>query len=180
MILVVLFILILTTIIKIGFDNIIDDDISYASTFLILLFLYSIFKSLNIIIILIVIFDIITIIYKKKINYQNFKYLLITIIITIICYKFSSNYCDYISLMSKADIGKYLEYYVNNTGNILFYHFFNDINIYFHISFSMESIPMFISICTLIYFFLASDYIRTYHKNKITATGVDYLFIEIL
>ena len=71
MIQVVLFILILTTIIKIGFDNIID-DISYASTFLILLFLYSIFKSLNIIIILIVIFDIITIIYKKKINYQNF------------------------------------------------------------------------------------------------------------
>ena len=170
MILVVLFILILTAMIKIGFDNIIDDDISYASTFLILLFLYSIFKSLNIIIILIVIFDIITIIYKKKINYQNFKYLLITIIITIICYKFSSNYCDYISLMSKADIGKYLEYYVNNTGNILFYHFFNDINTYFHISFSMETIPMFISICTLIYFFLVSDYIRTNHKNKITNT----------
>ena len=47
MILVVLFILILTAMIKIGFDNIID-DISYASTFLILLFLYSIFKSLNI------------------------------------------------------------------------------------------------------------------------------------
>ena len=72
--------------------------------------------------------------------------------------------------MSKADIGKYLEYYVNNTGNILFYHFFNDINTYFHISFSMETIPMFISICTLIYFFLVSDYIRTNHKNKITNT----------
>ena len=78
MIQVVLFILILTTIIKIGFDNIIDDDISYATSFIILLFVYNLIKFINsninfrfdifdIILITIIVIDAIFIIIRKKI-----------------------------------------------------------------------------------------------------------------
>ena len=96
MIQVVLFILILTTIIKIGFDNIIDDDISYATSFIILLFVYNLIKFINsninfrfdifdIILITIIVIDAIFIIIRKKIKYQNFRYIWITFITCIAC-----------------------------------------------------------------------------------------------
>ena len=83
MIQVVLFILILTTIIKIGFDNIIDDDISYATSFIILLFVYNLIKFINsninfrfdifdIILITIIVIDAIFIIIRKKIKYNRY------------------------------------------------------------------------------------------------------------
>ena len=169
--------LILLIISKAFFDTISSKDTPLANCFIFLMIIYYFicvilpllnisFDIIYLLLIVIITLLLISIIIKRKVSFYNTKYVIISMISSLLLAVFSYYYCDFVSLTTNTVGIQNLKEIINGNGPIL-YDFLYDLlpnNLFI----AMEIIPVFVNCCIFIFFFLLLDLILVNTKGTRT------------